>query len=300
MGGGSWTRDSYASYSKMRGRSVDSSGRLSGDYSLQDMYSQRHIHPDLNPHKVMRECCDTEEHPNTIPVIIGLDVTGSMGPAGIEVAKAIGGIMETLYEKYKDIEFMVMGIGDLSCDDAPIQISQFESDVRIAEHLDKVYFERGGGGNSYESYTAAWYMGLNHCKLDCWNRGKKGIIITTGDEPMNPYLPKRRLENVAGDSLQADVETPELYAAASEKFNIYHIAVSDKSSYRNYAERIANSFGQLLGDRLKVSTVNGLSENIVACIDDALASDGMTESFVASVKSGDNASAVQEDGTIGW
>lgn len=300
MGGGSWSRDSYKTYSVSRGRSIDTDGRISGEYSSQEMYRQRHIHADLNPYNVMRECCDTEEHPNTIPVIIGLDVTGSMGPAGVEVAKAIGQIMETLYDKYKDVEFMVMGIGDLSCDDAPIQISQFESDVRIAEHLDKVYFEHGGGGNSYESYTAAWYMGLNHCKLDCWNRGKKGIIITTGDEPMNPYLPKRRLASVTGDALQADIETPVLYAEASEKFNIYHIAVSDKSSYRSYETRIANSFGQLLGDRLKVSTINGLSENIVACIDDALASDGVVESFVAPMKSGGNSSAIQDDGTIGW
>lgn len=34
-------------------------------------------------------------------------------------------------------------------------MSQFESDVRIAEVLDKIYMEHGGRGNAYESYTAA-------------------------------------------------------------------------------------------------------------------------------------------------
>jgi hypothetical protein len=225
----------------------------------------------LDPNGVTRECCDSEEHPNTIPVIIGLDVTGSMGAAGVEVAKSISTIIEDLYTKYTDIEFMIMGIGDLACDDAPIQISQFESDIRIADQLDQVYFEHGGGGNGFESYTAAWYMGLNHTKLDCWNRGKKGIIITTGDEPMNPYLPARRLAQVTGDSLEADVETPALYNDASEKFEIYHIAVNDASTcYKRYKEKIDNSFGQLLGDRLKVATIDSLADKVIECIDDAL------------------------------
>ena len=270
MGGGTWTRASFESYSAKKNRTVVD-GRVSGDYSSQEMFKSRHLPKVLDPHGVIRECCDSEEHPNTIPVIIGLDVTGSMGAAGVEVAKSISTIIEDLYTKYTDIEFMIMGIGDLACDDAPIQISQFESDIRIADQLDQVYFEHGGGGNGFESYTAAWYMGLNHTKLDCWNRGKKGIIITTGDEPMNPYLPARRLAQVTGDSLEADVETPALYNDASEKFEIYHIAVNDGSTcYKRYKDKIDNSFGQLLGDRLKVATIDSLADKVIECIDDAL------------------------------
>lgn len=123
--------------------------------------------------------------------------------------------MTKLYENIKDVEFMIMGIGDLSCDYYPIQVSQFESDIRIAEQLDKIYFEFGGGGNMYESYTAAWYFGLHHTKLDCWNRGKRGIIITIGDERINPYLPmhgrRSGLVDALGDNLEKDVETPELF-----------------------------------------------------------------------------------------
>ena len=270
MGSGTWTRASFESYSAKKNRTVVD-GRVSGDYSSQEMFKSRHLPKVLDPHGVTRECCDSEEHPNTIPVIIGLDVTGSMGAAGVEVAKSISTIIEDLYTKYTDIEFMIMGIGDLACDDAPIQISQFESDIRIADQLDQVYFEHGGGGNGFESYTAAWYMGLNHTKLDCWNRGKKGIIITTGDEPMNPYLPARRLAQVTGDSLEADVETPALYNDASEKFEIYHIAVNDGSTcYKRYKDKIDNSFGQLLGDRLKIATIDSLADKVIECIDDAL------------------------------
>lgn len=273
MGSGSWSRDSFVSYSKSKGRSV-MDGAVVGNYSSQEMFTSRHLPEELNPKNVMRECVDSDEHPNTIPVIIGLDVTGSMGAAGVQVAKTISKIIENLYEKYKDIEFMIMGIGDLACDNAPIQISQFESDIRIADQLDRVYFEHGGGGNGFESYTAAWYMGLRHTKLDCWNRGKKGIIITTGDEPLNPYLPRLALSRVTGDSLEADVETKDLYTQASEKFDIYHIAVDDNSTcFDIYNSKIQNSFGQLLGDHLKVSTIDGLTSKVIECIDNALSQD---------------------------
>ena len=152
MGSGSFTTTSFTAYSTSRGRIVDSNGTVTSN-SLQDFYQQTHIHKDLNPYKVVRECCDSEEHPNTIPVIIGLDVTGSMGRACIKTAQNLNTIITSLYDKFDDIEFMIMGIGDLAYDHAPIQASQFESDVRIAEHLDKVYMEHGGGGNGLQWVT---------------------------------------------------------------------------------------------------------------------------------------------------
>ena len=272
MGTGTWTNRAFVNYSTAKGMSVDAStGSITGNYLAQEMFKQRHIAPELDPYNVMRECCDNEEHPNTVPVVICLDTTGSMGYVGVEVAKKLNVIITELYERYMDIEIMVMGIGDLAYDRAPVQISQFESDIRIAEQLDKVFMERGGGGNGYESYSAAWYFGLKHCKLDCWNRGKKGIIITTGDEPLNPYLPARYLNTISGDTNEADVETNALYNAASEKYDIYHIAINDSgTSYSYYESRIKSTFGGLLGERLKVSTLDDLAARIVDCIDDAL------------------------------
>jgi len=272
MGGGSWTAMSFNNYSRSVGRDVDvSTGVLKGNYNEQDIFKQNFLADELNPYNVMRECCDSEEHPNTIPVIIGLDVTGSMGKVGVEVAKKINVIITELYKRYKDIEIMIMGIGDLAYDDAPVQISQFESDIRIAEQLDKVYMEHGGGGNGYESYSVAWYFGLNHCNLDCWKRGKKGIIITTGDEPLNPYLPKHRLNDLSGDFNEANIETDELYKIAKEKYDIYHIAITDSgTSYYWYKEGIKDSFGNLLKNNLKKSGLDELASKIIECIDDSL------------------------------
>jgi hypothetical protein len=270
MGSGSFTTTSFTAYSTSRGRTVDAKGMVTSD-SLQDFYTQTKIHKDLKPYKVVRECCDSEEHPNTIPVIIGLDVTGSMGRACVKTAQSLNTIITSLYDKFNDIEFMIMGIGDLAYDSAPIQASQFESDVRIAEHLDKVYMEHGGGGNGFESYTAAWYFGLHHTKLDCWKRGKKGIIITMGDEPLNPYLPKYPLEKITGDNLEADVETRDLYELTKEKFDIYHIAIDDfDDCYQIYKSRVDKTFKDVLKENYKISTLDELPSTIVKCIENSV------------------------------
>ena len=225
------------------------------------------MHPTLDPYNVIRECCDGEDHPATIPVILALDVTGSMGSACVRTAQKLNEIMTTLYNEIPDVEFMVMGIGDLAYDNCPIQASQFESDVRIAEAMDRVYMEHGGGGNGYESYTAAWYFGLHNTKLDCWGRGKKGIIITMGDEPLNPYLPRLELNEVLGSKAQANVETKDLYKEVLDKFDVYHLAINDSdSSYGWYRRYIENTWGELLGDNYKAVTLNELPQAIVACI----------------------------------
>lgn len=296
MGSGSWNVKSFKTYTTSLGREYsEDTGRVSGQ-----TYESRKLDESLDPKNFkIRECANSKEHPNTIPVILALDVTGSMGRACAETASALGVIMKSLYEKFKDVEFCIMGIGDCAYDNAPIQMSQFESDIRIAEALDKLWMEKGGGPNEYESYTAAWYMGLYKTKLDCYDKqGRKGIIITMGDEPLNPYIPVQGihgLNNKLNEHIQADVETPTLYKEASKKFDIYHIAVDDDcNTYHRNKEEIEKSFGQLLGNRFKVSTINGLSSTIEECISESInGSEIIAEVLPAEA-------AVNENGEICW
>ena len=241
MGWGGWSATTYTTTLRSMGFSTTTA---MASANVQQVYRENYLNSLLNPKNVVRECCDTEEHPNTIPVILALDVTGSMGPAATACASKLNDIMTELYNKVSDVEFLMMGIGDLACDAAPIQASQFESDIRILDQATKIYFEGGGGGNSYESYTAAWYFGLYNTKLDCWKRGKKGIIITMGDEPLNPYLPGARLSQVL------------------EKYDVYHIAITNNSSYYRYEKQIKDTWGKLLNQHLIIATSDELSKVI--------------------------------------
>lgn len=256
MGSGAWTKDALASYTvSTRGCSLDDFVTMNA--STQDIFKTNKLSEVLNPFKVMRECRDSKEHPHTMPVILALDVTGSMGGASVAVAKQLGQIMEDIFsdKNVPDVEFCVMAIGDLAYDREPIQMGQFESDIRIAEQIDAIYFEGCGGGNKYESYTAAWYMGLNHCDLDCWKRGQKGIIITLGDELPNPHLPirgnRKGLIDATGDNLQGNIETKDLLPEVREKFNVYHISVNDSQcsyEYNNRQGNVDKEWKNLLGE----------------------------------------------------
>ena len=296
MGGGSWTKDSFASYSASVGRGVTAQGMVVGNYSAQEMFMSRKLDKALDPHNVIRECCDSAEHPETVPVILALDVTGSMGQTAVDVAKKLNILMTNLYGKVKDIEFMIMGIGDLAYDWSPVQASQFESDIRIAEQLDKIWFEGHGGGNGFESYSAAWYFGLKHTKLDCWNRGKKGIIITMGDEMLNPYLPLNGrhcgLSSVFGGNFEDNIETKSLYAKASEKYDIYHIDVQHGHRW-DEDKMIEKSFVSVIpDDHFYHSNVDDVVNAISSIIMKATSEATPTPSIVKA--------GVNEKGEISW
>lgn len=268
MGSGAWTTTAYVNNMSTRGFDTSTTGALVDSVmslNTSQVYTSRTLHPTLNPLNVVRECRDSEEHPETIPVILALDVTGSMGETCQMCAAQLNEIMTSLYKNVKDVEFMVMGIGDLACDSAPIQASQFESDVRILDQMMNIYFEGGGGGNGYESYTAAWYFGLNQTKLDCWKRGKKGILITLGDEPLNPYLPGYGLNTVLGAPAE-DIDTNALYKQVREKFDVYHLAIDGPSSYHFYKNQIADTWGKLLGENFTVCRPEELPQIITAIV----------------------------------
>ena len=161
MGSGTFTSRDWSSYTTSRGYTAKS--------TVSDMYKAASVKSSMEPVGInYRESCDSDEHPNSTPIILGLDVTGSMGSVLETVSKKLNTLIMEIYDRkpVKDPQIMIMAFGDVECDRHPLQVSQFESDIRIAEQLNDVYFERGGGGNDGESYTLPWYFAARHTKID--------------------------------------------------------------------------------------------------------------------------------------
>lgn len=276
MGNSRFDTTAYAAYSTASTTRFDPVTKRVFDKSISDTFVNRRIDPSLDPRDIsLRESCDSDANPLSRPIIIGLDVTGSMGQIAFQFAqKSIGNLMGKIYEQrpVSDPHLMFMGIGDAWCDSAPLQVSQFEADIRIAEQLLKLYVEGGGGGNNSESYTLPWFFASRYCKIDSFaKRGKKGFIFTIGDECAPEPLLKRQIENIMGTRPEfseiTELTGEQLYNEASKEWEIFHVLVEQGDYCRHSKTRAVKSWYNLIGNRLlRLDNKNNLEEIILAAI----------------------------------
>lgn len=225
----------YTSYSVSH-RTVAAASAGYYTKSRDDIFVQnrlRKIHDSMNPNGVVkRESCDSKEHPNTTPVQLYLDVTGSMGHIPHEMIKdGLPTLIGTLLQNgVEDVALMFGAVGDHECDHAPLQIGQFESgDAEMDMWLERVWLEGAGGGNEGESYLLAWYFAGNHTRTDAFDkRNQKGFVFTIGDEPCLKNLPASALKDIMGNTAvgQGNYTREELLAKAQEQNHVYHIHVN--------------------------------------------------------------------------
>lgn len=248
--------------------------------SVDEIFTQnveQKAHKEMNPNGVsFRESCDSEAHPNTIPIQLYLDVTGSMGHIPHEMIKnGLPTLMGTLIQNGVPDAALIFGaIGDHECDRCPLQIGQFESgDAELDMWLTRTYLEGGGGGNAGESYLLAWYFAANHIKTDAFDkRNRKGFVFTIGDEPCLKNLPVSAVKGIMGTTAvgQANFIREELLEAAQKKNHVYHIHVKHGSRGCDSAwkEMLGNNLIEIT-DHTTVSKVISdiiLSENLVSGI----------------------------------
>ena len=229
MGSGSYTSTDWAKLQNRR--------NINADSKVSDLYQSNRMKEVYDPSKIkVRESRDSKDNPLSTAIIVGLDVTGSMGYLSEEIAKnSLNKTMLEIYDKQPvtNPHIMFQAIGDSKTDSAPLQATQFEADIRIAEQLLDVFFEGGGGGNKGESYCLSWYFADTHTDIDCYNkRGKKGYIFTIGDECCLETLTRPEIKRVFGDDVERDYSAKELYQSAAKKYNIFHIVI--KAGAYNY------------------------------------------------------------------
>jgi hypothetical protein len=222
----------------------------------QEIFTQRQINNAMSPFGIsVRESRDSAEHPNSVAILLGLDVTGSMGAVPhFLVKEGLPELMDKIMKGgVKDPQVLLMGIGDHECDDAPLQVGQFESsDELLDKWLTDIYLEGGGGGNAGESYLLAWYLAAFHTSIDCFEKRKrKGYCITIGDEPVLRSIPASFLKGLMGDGQYENYSALDLLTKASEKYNVYHINIKETSS--GSRQHVMDGWRQLLSDNLKIT-----------------------------------------------
>jgi hypothetical protein len=246
MGMGSYSLDNRAARSQAEGYS---------SRSIREIFSQREINRAMNPNGIkFREARDSEEHPESVAIILGLDVTGSMGSIPHHlVREGLPKIMDRIIQSgTKDPQLMFLALGDHEYDRSPLQAGQFESsDELLDKWLTNVYLEGGGGGNTGESYLLAWYFAAFHTLIDCFEkRKKKGFLFTIGDEPTLPDIPANNLKFIMGDGQYTSYHAATLLDKARESYHVYHLHI--KQTYAGSMQETMDGWKQLLGDHLIV------------------------------------------------
>ena len=244
----------------------------------QTFVQQKHkrIHESMDPKGVaLRECRDSEAHPNTVPIQLYLDVTGSMGRIPHHLIKeGLPHLVSSLIEgAAPDAALLFGAIGDHECDRHPLQIGQFESgDEELDMWLTRTYLEGGGGGNAGESYLLAWLFAAYHTVTDSFEkRGKKGFVFTVGDEPFLPSLPLSAAKEILGDTckLQDKVTAQELYDEVCKTNHAFHIFVRHGMRYFN------DEWAELMGDRcIIIDDYTKVPDTIIGIVHDVLAREG--------------------------
>ena len=262
MGTARWNPSDWTSYAKSTVHKTTDT-----------VFASRGMDKDLDPlGVVMRESRDSDLNPASTAIVVGLDVTGSMGMIADALArKGLGTMVEEILARkpVSDPHILCAGIGDVLYDRAPLQVTQFEADIRIARQLEKIWLEKGGGGNSCESYTLPWYFAALHTSIDCFEkRGRKGYLFTVGDEEPPRDLPAKAIARFIGDRPQRDFSSHELLTMVSRMYHVFHVIVEEGSHARRDPHGVRSRWVDLLGQRvIGLSDHTKLAEVIVSTIE---------------------------------
>jgi hypothetical protein len=259
MGGSSYSRATYSDSLRKRGYASDD------DYASSYKKLGTSLNELVDPYNRIRESRDTDTVIKK-PVILGLDMTGSMGKVTQEILNAIPKILESVSKADPGLEFMVVGFDDLwVMSKGAIQATQFERDHVVQEYLEKFWLTGMGGGNMSESYSAVYYFALHHAALD-WidlHHGK-GLIITMGDEQLDDEINAQTLHDCLG--LERQIKNPggkELLRQAQEKFAVYHINIGQSANSYSHGNR--EVWEPLLGENYFPKTgLDQLGERIIS------------------------------------
>ena len=271
MGVGSWDSHAWDSY---RTRNVRSDSATTGGRN--SVYSGTSMKADYDPKNItVRECRDSTDHPASTPLIIACDVTGSMSPVLRSVIENLGTLnLEIINRNAGDFAVCYMGVGDADFDRAPLQVSQFESDIRQADALRGIWLEQRGGSNSCESYILPWYFAIEKVSADSIEkRGKKGFLFTMGDECCPANLTPTQIKKVFGYEVQEGYTKEEIYSVVCRDWNVFHLIIEEGNYYSNRyhiddkrREKCEASWDFMGQNVLHVSDHTKLAEIIVSTI----------------------------------
>ena len=157
---------------------------------------------------------------STNPLIIAVDVTGSMASWPFEIFDRLPLLYNTLSQYREDLEICFVAIGDAAVDQWPLQVTTFASGFDLEQLLGSLYGE-GGGGDAPESYGLFAHWVNTHVQVP--NAQDTPFLIVFGDVTMHPTVPKGQIAHYLGDRVRGDVNSIAAWGQVSESWNTWFL-----------------------------------------------------------------------------
>lgn len=214
--------------------------------------SERHCHPAMDlRRKPLRESRDSEKFPESLAISVFFDETGSMEKVPRTLQQNLDKLMGSLLRKgVKDPQVMIGAIGDaVNHEVAPIQVGEWETDLKIDDCLGQLFLEKNGGGNYHESYDLALYAMARHTSTDCWDkRQRKGYVYIIGDELPFEHVSRSIAKRYVGDDLDEDIPIEAIVKEVQRRFEVFFVMPMGLGCYEpSYYRRVERRWSELLG-----------------------------------------------------
>jgi len=270
MGSSRYDADDYKSYTRSTAH-YSSTGSDTGHSTAHAFVASGAAKKVVAKEIKVRESRKSAINPNPTPLIVGLDVTGSMGKVVEACRRGLGTLFEQIIDRHpiSDPHVLAMAIGDMDCDSYPVQATQFEADpVTIGKQIEELYLERGGGNNDHESYLGPWYFASMRTDCDAFKDGRKGFLFTVGDEETQNILTARHIEKFFGDQPKADIGAPDLLAMIERNWHVFHLMVEEGDHMSRHRAPVVKSWTSLLGQHaIPLGDHTKMAETIISVIE---------------------------------
>lgn len=162
--------------------------------------------------------CVRSESPH--PLIVAVDVTGSMASWPFEIFDRLPLLYNTLSQYREDLEICFAAIGDAGCDQWPLQVTNFAGGYDLEQLLGALYGE-GGGGDAPESYGLFAHWVNTHVEIP--NAAETPFMIVFGDAPMHPKVPAGQLNHVLDEGTKRDVDSITAWRQLCRQWNVWFL-----------------------------------------------------------------------------
>ena len=176
------------------------------------------------------------------PLIIAIDVTGSMASWPFEIFDRLPLLFNTLSQYREDLEICFAAIGDAAVDRWPLQVTTFASGFDLEQLLGSLYGE-GAGGDAPESYGLFAHWVNTHVETP--DLQEPPFLIIFGDITMHKDVPREQIKRYLGDNLRFDVNALDAWQKLSQKWNTWFL----RRPTGKRGDKVDKQWGKAIGEQ---------------------------------------------------